>query len=813
MITNHLRLTLRHLSRQKINTGLHVTGLTLGMSVCLLIGLLLRYEWSFDRYHDKADRTYRIISTYSDANKSNYHFSTPLPLAEALRTGVSGLENITLAHPFWTATLEVSSQKRFIEKNILAAEPEILDIFNIVVIAGNGHETLRKPYHALVTESMAKKYFGKEDPLGKTFRFNNEFDITIGGVIRDPPSNTHLPFSVLLSFVEEKRFLGLDANNWGMMQGNSTFVVLSESSDIENVEAQLTEIANRNINFHPNLPKDIRAGFSLQPLQNIHFEPIYGGGSAWVNSVDTSRLWFFAMIGFLVLVLACINFVNLSTAQALTRAKEVGIRKSVGAGRHQLIAQFLTESCLLSLIAGILSIAIAQMCLPAMNTLLEKNIVLNPLQSPGLMAGLSGTVLLTGVLAGLYPAWLISTFNPTSSLKAGSATTQNIGSTSLRKILVVVQFTISIALVIAVGLIAQQIGFLRSKSLGFNKDNIITVPVPDVSASQVFAAALNEIPQVKDYSFSTGSPINGTHWGAMISLTDGNDPDRVLPTLILGDDRFCTVYGLKLIAGRLPIAADTNYVSSSLQKENQIMKVLVNERLIKDLGFKSNEDAIGKRFWISMGGEDAEIIGVVTDFNNKSLHSPLNATIITQLPEVYQQAGIRIEANSDIPATIASIERTWKHIYPNEVFEYKFLDESIDNFYKAETRLYTLFKIFAALAMCISCLGLWGLATLAAQHRTKEIGIRKVLGASVDKIVLLLSKEFLSMVIIALAVAVPFVYYLINNWLQKFAYRIEIGWEIFAIAGAGSIAIAMITTSIQTLKAALANPVDSLRSE
>jgi putative ABC transport system permease protein len=261
MIINNLRLTIRHLCRQKVNTVLHVIGLTLGISVCLLIGLLLRYEWSFDRYHDKADRTYRIISTYSDANKTNYHFSTPLPLAEALRTGVSRLENVTLAHPFWTATLEVNSQKRFIEKNILAAEPEILDIFDIEVIAGNGYEALRKPYHALITETMAKKYFGKEDALGKTFRFNNEFDITVGGVVRDQPSNTHLPFSMLLSFVAEKRFLGLDANNWGMIRGNSTFVVLPASSDIENVEAQLTVIANRNINSHPNQPKDISGGF------------------------------------------------------------------------------------------------------------------------------------------------------------------------------------------------------------------------------------------------------------------------------------------------------------------------------------------------------------------------------------------------------------------------------------------------------------------------------------------------------------------------------------------------------------------------
>lgn len=813
MFLNNLRLALRHLNRQKVNTALHIIGLTLGMGVCLLILLLLRYEWSFDRYHDKADKTYRVLSIYRDANKTLYNFSTPVPLAEALRTGVSGLANVTLAHPFWTATIEVNPQKRFIEKRILAAGPDILDIFNIEVLRGNGYEALRKPYHALISEALAKKYFGSEDPLGKTLRFNHDFNITVGGIIRDQPSNTHLPFSMLLSFVADKRFLGPDPDNWGLMQGNSTFVVESESFDIKRVQAQLTELANQHINSDPNLPKDIRADFQLQPLKDIHFESKHGGGSAWVSSVDPTWLWFFAMIGFLVLVLACINFINLSTAQALTRAKEVGVRKSVGAGKHQLIAQFLTESCMLALLAGILSVAIAQICLPEMNTLLEKRIVFNPLESPGLMAGVFVIIVLTGALAGLYPAWMIARFNATTNLKAGLTTNHSTGSASVRRALVVVQFTISIALLIAVGLIAQQIGFLRAKGLGFNKENIVTVPIEDVSATGVFAAALNEIAQVKDYSFSTGSPINGNHWGALITLTDANDPHRVLPTVILGDERFCSLYGLKLVAGRLPIAHDTTSVSRSIRKEDQVMRVVVNERLVKDLGFKSNEDAIAKHFWISMGGEDAEVIGVVADFNNKSLHNPLNAVVITQLPGVYQQAGIRIEANSDIPATIAAIEGAWKKAYPDEVFELHFLDESIDNFYRAEARLYTLFKIFAALAMCISCLGLWGLASLAAKSRTKEIGVRKVLGASVNALVVLLSKDFLSMVAIALVVAVPLVYYFINDWLQSFAYRIEIGWEMFAVGGFVSVAIASLTLCVQTLKAALANPMDSLRSE
>src|SRR5258708_1940135 len=383
---------------------------------------------------------------------------------------------------------------------------------------------------------------------------------------------------------------------------------------------------------------------------------------------------------------------------------------------------------MLASVAGILSIAVAQAFLPAMNTLLDKAIDFDLLKSPSLLVALLLTILLTGLLAGIYPAFVIARFNPGANLKPASATIQNIGSSMLRKALIVVQFTISIGLLIAVGFIAQQVRFLRNKNLGFDKDNIINVGIGNVAMTSAFATALNQIPQVKHFSFETGSPTDGEHWGAMISLTDRNDPGRVLPSLILADDQFCTLYDLKL-------------------------------------------------------------------------------------PEVYKEVGISIEANSDIPLAIASIERAWKTIYTGEVFEVRFLDQSIDSFYKAETRLYTLFKMFSALAMCISCLGLWGLAAFTVQHRTKEIGIRKVLGASVKAIAMLLSKDFISMVAIALALATPLVYYFITKWLQNFAYRIDVGWEVFVIAGIVSIAIALITVSAHTLKAALGNPLDSLRNE
>lgn len=813
MLLNDIKLAVRHLSRQKLNTALHVIGLTLGMSVCLLIGLFLRYELSFDNYHDNADRTYRVTAWWGDQTKKAHHFSTPIALAEGLRASVTGLENITMAHPNWSGLVEINSGKRFMQNNILIVNPEILDIFDIEIVSGNAHEVLRTPYQALLTETTAKKFFGRENPVGKTFLYRNDFHITVGGVIRDMPSNTHLAATMLLSFVADKNFIEVDADNYGIVRGNSTFVVLSEHSAIEKVEAQLKNIADGNINSKPGIPKGLRCDFKLQPLKDIHFQPQFGGGGAFVQAVNSSWLWFFATIGVLVLTLACINFINLSTAQALTRAKEVGVRKTVGAGKLQLITQFLTESCMLALIAGILSLSIGQASLPYVNTLLEKGITFNLLQSPIAVAAILLFVAITGLLAGLYPAWIIARLNPAANLRPGTKSIAGHGTSVLRRLLVVVQFTISIGLLISVVLIAQQVTYLRSKNMGYDRENVVTIPIGKVNRTPALAAELGQIPQVKEFSFATGSPSTGEHWGAMISLTDGNDPNRVLPAMILADEHFCNLYDLKLVAGRLPVASDTNHVSDAVPQARQIMKVMVNEKLVKELGFESNESAVGRNFWISMGSEDAEIIGVLADFNTSSLHSAVIPVIILQLPKTYKEAGIRIAANTDIPSTIAALEAAWKKVYPEEVFEAKFLDQQLNNFYRTETRLYILFKIFSGLAMIISCLGLWGLAAFAAQQRTKEIGIRKVLGASVKALATLLTKDFLLMVLIALLIAVPLSYYFINNWLQTFAYHIDIGWQVFVLSGAFSIGVAIAMVISQTLKVANANPVNSLRSE
>lgn len=821
MLFNNIKITLRRLARQKTTTALHVLGLTLGMTTCLLIGLFLRHELSYDTWHEKAGRTYRINSVWEDGGNKNYHYSTPMPMGEALRAEVPGLETVAQWHPVWESTVEINPTRRFAQEHIALADPELLDIFDIKVLEGNGYEALRKPYQALLTQSTAEKFFGREDPMGQTFKYRNDFTITVAGIIEDLPANTHFPASMIMSFYRDGKFLANDPNGWSWVSGTSTFVVLPENADPKILDAPLKALADRKINNDPNLPKHVRGDFDVQPLTDIHFNDQYAGGGEWVKAVNTTWLWFFGVIGMAVLALACINFVNLSTAQALTRAKEVGVRKSVGAGQGQLVWQFLGEAWLLAAFSGVLAIAATQASLPYLNQLIDKKITFGLAQSPGLLAALLLGIVLTGLLAGLYPAWVIAKFDPVSSLKTtwGNSPLRGsggVGRGRLRKTLVVSQFAISAALLITVALIAQQVKFLRSKSLGFNKDNIVNVSLAGQWATErktMFAHELSKIAPVKDFSFSTSSPSDEGHWVTIMSTVGPDDPNRKEVTMILADDHFCPMYDLKLLAGRFLEVADTNLAMSSLPPEQQIQRVLVNQKCVEALGFESAESALGKRFWFGFNSGNAEIVGVVADFNATSLRDAIKPLLITQEGNVYRRAGIKIEAGSDLPATIAAIESAWKKAFPEGVFSYQFLDEKIDAFYKAEACLYSLFRIFAGLAMLISCLGLWGLATFAAQQRTKEIGVRKVLGASVAGIVGLLSREFLSLVVVSLVIASPLAYFGMKRWLQDFAFRIDIGWQVFVVTGVVAVAVAFLTVSFQSVKAALTNPVKSLRSD
>jgi ABC-type antimicrobial peptide transport system permease subunit len=820
MITKNISFIFRRFGRNKLTTSLHVTGLTLGITVCLLIGLFIRHELSFDSYESKADRTYRINQVWVDFGDKTFHFSTPFPLADQVRKDVPGLENVTKVHHPERSIVEINPTKRFKQDHVMMTDPEFLDVFDVKITEGNAYEALRKPYTALLTESIAKKFFGNEDALGKTFTYNDSFNITVGGIIKDFPANTHLAASMLLSLTDNEEYLMTNTKNYGSVSGGSTFIVLPKGAKLNNgIKTAIQGIYDRFANNQPWAGKDHREETELQLLSDVHFNSKYAGGGQWVQAINTSWLWFFGSIGIAVLILACINFINLSTAQAIGRAKEVGIRKTIGAGRLQLITQFLSEAFSLVLLSAILGIIIVKLALPYINNLTEKEISFDLLRSPLLLFWLLAGIVFTALMAGIYPAWLITKFRPVTALKSGSVNASS-GPSLLRKGLVITQFSISICLLIALLLIGKQMNYLQTKSLGFDKDNTAIIPLPDLHMDDskqkaLLANELAVIPQVGGWTFSSSPPSGNREmqWSTVMSTIGRDDPNQKGVTLMLTDEKFCSIYNMHLVAGRFFTIADTSSISESLPREQRFPKSVVNEKLIRELGYKSPEAALGKKFWIGSNGWSPEIIGVVSDFNINSLHDAIRPTLITQYLPACNTANIKIKAGSDIPSTMAKISHAYKNAYPSGIFEFNFLDQELDALYKSDHRLYGLFKIFSFLAMLISCLGLWGLITFAAQQRVKEIGIRKVLGASVPSIVSMLTRDFIILIGISIAIATPLAYWGIYKWLQDFAFRINIGWSMFVIAGIVAIMIALITVSFQAIKAALANPVKSLRTE
>jgi putative ABC transport system permease protein len=809
MLTNLLNITWRYLMRHKANTALHVVGLTLGITVCLLIALFIRYELSFDGYHANAQRTYRVISEWTESKNLSKHFSTPFPLANTIRTEASGFEQVAFFHPVYVNTVEVTPQKRFLLENIVAVEPQILDIMSFDVLQGDLHQTLQRPYHAALTESTAKKMFGTESPIGKTFKFKaeGEFEFTVSALIKDLPANTHLKASMLVSHSYQENFLKPNLDGWTYVSGTETFITLPEAADTSVLMAQLENIANKYINA--KTPPMYHSSFALQPLHDVHFAMDVADDSAMASS----WLWFFGLIGVAVLVLACINFMNLSTAQALTRAKEVGIRKSIGAGRTSLIAQFLTEAWVLTFISGVFAVALTQLLVPFLNNMMSKGITFDLFNSPVLLISLLLGLTITGLLAGIYPAWIIARFNPTTTLKVGIVSASG-GGSWVRKSLVVAQFTISACLLMSVILMAQQVDYLRSKDLGFDKDNVVVVDITNPKKTAgILSQELSTVPSIAGVSFSTSTPSGSGHWGTPMSRIGRNDPDRKSMTLILADENYGKLYNLKLLAGRVLQASDTNNISKTTPSDKQVMNAVVNEQLVRELGFASNEASIGEKIHIGFDGGWVSIIGVIANFNEGPLSAASTPVLITCAPKYYDKAGIKIEAGSNIPETLAAIESAWKKTFPEGVFSYKFLDEQIDAYYKAEERLFSLFKIFAGVAMLISCLGLFGLAAFTAQNRVKEIGIRKVLGATVNSILVLVSKDFLKLVVLSLVIATPLAWYGIDQWLTTYAHHIAItGWA-FGLASAIAVVVTLITISTQAFKAAWANPAESLKSE
>ncbi|MBV6440629.1 MAG: hypothetical protein EPGJADBJ_02301 [Saprospiraceae bacterium] len=800
MLRRQLSFAFRALRRDRIYALLNLAGLATGLAAALLVLLWVQDELTFDRSHRQGKNIVRVLTNWDFGGKREWTETTPANLAPAAKAELPEIQEAVREWNFHVRTFQIGAALVEAEK-VLIVDKGFFDLFDFPLLRSDGSAPLSTPNGILLTETLARKFFADADPLGKTLRFDNKIDLVVTGILKDPPSNSSIQFSCLMPWEPVANQLVRDpkqAFHWGMMS-YTTWFLLRPEADREALAHKLAALVAR----HRNQPDDGEFWYALQPLHQVYLD---SGMLSWASADQTGdrrTIAVFGLIGLLVLAIACINYVNLATARATTRAKEVGVRKAIGAGRGELFVQFMAESALLILVATGMAMLLAAALLPTFNELSGKHFSSAQFLQPVVLRVVAGTAVLALLLAGIYPALLLTRFNPVAVLKGQFFSFgKSSGSTgaALRKTLVTGQFVFSLILITSAFIISRQMAYVREAKLGFERENVIFMSMYGKKApAAVVKDELQGKPGIASVSMSDnnivgiGSQNGGMDW-------EGKPPGKEMPIWQLGvDGDFQVFFGLQLAEGRWFRPELNGWDTTSF---------ILNEAAVREMGFQNG--ATGK--WVDFNGTKGTIAGVVRDFNFRSLHDAIEPLILYQNPEWMDAFYIKTAAGQTQEA-IASAQAVFEKFNPGKVFKYKFLDEQYDQQYKAETRTGLLFNLFAGLAVLISCLGLLGLATFAAQHRAKEIGIRKVLGASVGSITGLLAKDFLKLIVLAIVIASPVVFWAMNKWLQDFAYRIEIEWWVFAAAGAVAMALAFLTVGFQSVKAALANPVKSLRSE
>lgn len=795
MIRNYLKVALRNLWRHWGYSLLNIIGLTIGMTAFFLIFLYVHFELSYDSMHSKADRIYRIVA---DIKTPTETIPTSVP-AWAVPPHLPGY------FPEVEATCRVSGEnsllfrlgdKKFQENNTRFVDSTFFRIFDFPLIEGDRRTALNAPFSIILSQSAAKKYFGKEDPMGKTILMTgNSTPGTVTGVIKDMPENSQVKGDLLISMntITEVWNKGLN-DQWGNY-GPAGYVLLKPGANASLLQSKLPGFLKK-MDGDEMTKMQMTPTLYLEKLRDVYlYSTRDDSKTPKIYNVAT-----FAFVGLFILLIACINFINLTTARSADRAKEVGIRKVVGAGKGQLARQFIGESVILCVIAFIISIGLAAILIPSFNNLSGKEISAGIFAHPSYIGLLFLVSLLIGWIAGLYPALVLSSFNPVSILKGRFATGSR-GSV-LRKVLVVTQFSISTGLIIATIVVYNQLSFMRSQNLGFSMEQKMIVDTHgDSTAKAVFSQEIKSIPGVISTSMS-GSIPGGGNPGAY-SMVQNKKGDMQIANLDLYfvDFDFIPQYDMKMVAGR---AFSRDFMSDTTHA------MVVNEAAMKLFGYTNPTQIIGRKF--DQWGRQGTVIGVVKDFHFHSLQEEIKPLSMRIEPDPSNLVTIKVETNN-LPGTISAIEHKWKELIPTRPWDYSFLDESFNRNYRSEERFGKLFLNFSILAIFISCLGLMGLASYSTLQRTKEIGIRKVIGASVSTIVILLSKDFITLVLIAFLIAAPISGYLMHNWLKPFPYRTGLYWWIFAAAGILALLIAVLTVSFQAIRAATVNPTKSLATE
>ncbi|MEP7233468.1 MAG: ABC transporter permease [Ginsengibacter sp.] len=801
MFKNYFKTAVRNLSRNKTYAVINITGLAVGIAACLLIFLLIQYETSFDNFHKNKERIYRVVAATKTKDGMNYSKGSAFPVAEALRIDYPQLENVARIYGRDNQQITLlndkanASQKKF-KENVFFAEPEFFDVFNFSFLTGDSKTALSEINAAVITQETAEKYFGDwHTAIGKFIKYNNDKDkvCKITGVLKNIPANTDFPLQVVLSF---KTSEGEDGSrDWSGEDGSlNTFVMLPKNMSSRQFDYDLKTFVKKHT------PAEYaNHGYILQPLSDIHYQSEFGTyrGSTFSKALITA----ISLIGVFLLIIACINFINLATAQAVNRSKEVGIRKVLGSSEKQLIIQFLSETFLITLASVVIAIGFAFIALPVLNNLLQ--IPLEIQLGFSLIAFLFSLVIIVTFLSGFYPAIVLSGFNPIKVLKS-KFTSKAEGGLSMRRVLVVFQFTVAQTLIIGTLIVVSQMNLFQNASMGFDKDAIVMVPLPNDSARLSKADALKtqllQQAGIKNVSLSSFSPMDLAGWDGDFKFDNALKKSDFNTEFKWADADYFKTYNIRFIAGRPYYPADT------------VNGFVVNELMVKKLGFKNLEDILGKKINIFDGNIVAPVVGVVKDFNGSSLKEEMKPIVLGSWKMVYRSINIKIPSQH-ARQTLAAMEKLWNNTYPDFVYEYQFLDDKIASFYKQENQLSQLYKIFAGIAIFISCLGLYGFVSFMAVQRTKEVGIRKVLGASVISIIYLFSKEFTVLIGVAFLIATPLAYFFMHQWLQNYAYRIDIGVGIFLLTILISVMIAWLTVGYQAIRAAIANPVESLRTE
>jgi putative ABC transport system permease protein len=796
MLKNYLLIAWRNLNKNKGYSFLNILGLAVGMAVFVLIFLYVQHELSFDRWHENADRIYRVVQRQpGNMYLGSDRFAvTQAPLAAALMQEFPEVVAATRMDSSGNVLLTYG-EKNFLEKNVHWADPYLFKVFSIELLRGDPETALTDPNSILFSETVARKFFGDQDPIGQTVVYIEEHDMRVTGVFKDFPKNSHFTMDVILPFDAMPVLLDRKLDSWG----NSsfyTYFLLQEGADPAQLEGKLPDMFKK----YRNDQGWDSAGYILQPLTRIH---LYSNINFDISPGNDIRyIYLFSSIAFLLLVIACINYMNLATARSAKRAKEVGMRKVVGARRNQLIKQFLGESTMLTLVALVLTLGLVVLSLPAFKGFIQRDLSFDPLHNPGLLLGVMGTFVLVGLLAGAYPAVYISRFKPISALR--SASSKGKGGALFRNLLVVFQFTVSILLILSTVVVRNQLHYIQNKEMGYSRDHIVVVRPRDTNLQQQLEALKTELKNHPDVLSVAASSSLPNH---VSSQTDakwpGKPEDLRVPIYVCDADYdFLDVFDLKLAQGR-------NFSREHVSDAKGAF--LLNEAAVQAIGVDA---PLGMNF--NRGGNeepDRQIVGILKDFHMHSLHQEIKPMyVFLDLERDYRNISIKIRGER-IPSTLAHIEETMLTFSPKYPFEYSFFDEVFDRAYRAEQRIEGIFSTFALLTVFIACLGLFGLSSFTAESRTREIGIRKVLGASSPSILQLLSRDYLKKVLIANVLAWPLGYYAMYTWLQNFAYRIDLG--VFPFLGAGLIAllIALLTVSFQTFRAAAANPADSLRYE